>query len=304
MPDQNSASTEHALIQEVTAPLATLPSDPVPEVANVDFPVVLRGYDRLAVDAYVKRVSQLVAELSATRSPQAAVRKALERVGEDVSGILQRAHDTAQEITSLSRRESEDRLEAARREAEVILEGARREAEGLLSDAKNRLRELDAETDRIWQERHRIVEDTRQLASQLLAVAESATARFPADEEEPTAVAAQPFDLEDEDTTILDEGATFPEEESTTLLEESAMFDEETGATHLDDEDSAVHEDEGATHLDDEGLEHPEESEHAAAPDEDDRPGDDWPEPGVEDEPESQKTMPIEQVHPPDHGAD
>src|SRR5437763_6743329 len=109
MPDQNAPSTEHAPIQELTAPLATLPDDPVPEVANVDFPVVLRGYDRLAVDAYVKRTSQLVAELNAGRSPQAAVRRALERVGEDVSGILQRAHETADQITTQSRSEGEDR---------------------------------------------------------------------------------------------------------------------------------------------------------------------------------------------------
>jgi DivIVA domain-containing protein len=316
MPDQNSASTEHALIQEVTAPLATLPNDPVPEVANVDFPVVLRGYDRLAVDAYVKRVSQLVAELSATRSPQAAVRKALERVGEDVSGILQRAHDTAQQITSQSRGEAEDRLEAARREAEVIVEGSRREAEALLADAKSRLRELDTETDRIWQERHRIVEDTRQLASQLLAVAESAIERFPADEEEPTAVAGQPFDVE-EDTVLLEERATFPEEgaifaeDGTTTLheedrgDEAATLHEEEGAMNPDDEEATLIESGGATHLEEESMAHLDDD---AAPPHEDEDAERWPEPGMGDEhnpePDSQQTMPIEQVHPPDHGSD
>ncbi len=172
MPDQNSASSEHALIQEITAPLATLPEDPVPEVAEVDFPLVLRGYDRMAVDAYVRKTSQLVAELQATRSPEAAVRRARERVGEEVSGILQRAHETAEQITSKSRAEAEDRLEAARREAAEIL-----------SDAQRRLKDLDVETDRIWAERHRIVEDARELASQLLGLAESAAERFPPAEE-------------------------------------------------------------------------------------------------------------------------
>src|SRR4051794_39020356 len=117
MPDQSSASTEHALLQEITAPLATLPDDPLQVTASVDFPVVLRGYDRIAVDAYVKQTSQLVAELQATRSPEAAVRRALERVGEEVSGILKRAHETAAQITAQSRSEAEDRLEAARQEA-------------------------------------------------------------------------------------------------------------------------------------------------------------------------------------------
>src|SRR3981081_4164248 len=103
MPDQSSAADEHALIQEITAPLATLPHDPVPLVADVDFPVVLRGEGLIAVDAYVPKTSQLVAELQATRSPEAAVRRALERVGEQISGMLQRAHQTAGQITGQSR---------------------------------------------------------------------------------------------------------------------------------------------------------------------------------------------------------
>jgi hypothetical protein len=172
MPDQSSASTEHALIQEITAPLATLPEDPVTLAAGPDFPIVLRGYDRMAVDAYVKQTSQLVAELQATRSPEAAVRRALERVGEEVSGILQRAHETAGQITAQSRSEAEDRLEAARQEGAQIT-----------SAAELRVKELDAETDRIWAERHRIVEDTRELARQLLGLTDSAADRFPADEE-------------------------------------------------------------------------------------------------------------------------
>jgi cell division septum initiation protein DivIVA len=170
MPDQSSASTEHALMQEITAPLATLPDDPVPAVADVEFPSALRGYDRLAVDAYVQRTSQLVAELQATRSPDSAIRRALERVGEEVSGILQRAHDTAGKITAQSRSEAEDRLETARQEAAQIIQRA-----------EDRLRELDAETDRIWAERHRIVEDTRELAGQLLTLTDSAADRFPPD---------------------------------------------------------------------------------------------------------------------------
>jgi cell division septum initiation protein DivIVA len=169
MPDKSTAATEHSLIQEITAPLARLPEDPLPEVADVDFPVTLRGYDRLAVDAYVRKTSQLVAELQATRSPEAAVRRALARVGEEVSGILQRAHDTAEELTAQSRVEAEERLEAARREASEITSGA-----------DQRVADLDSETDRIWAERHRIVEDARELARQLLALADSASERFPA----------------------------------------------------------------------------------------------------------------------------
>ncbi|MEA2147854.1 MAG: hypothetical protein QOG59_3441 [Solirubrobacteraceae bacterium] len=200
MPDQRSASSEHALIQEITAPLATLPDDAVPHVSDVDFPVVLRGYDRIAVDAYVRNTSQLVAELQATRSPEAAVRRALERVGEEVSGILQRAHDTAESITANSRREAEDRLEAARAEASQIT-----------AAAESRVKDLDAETDRIWSERHRIVQDTHELARQLVGLAESAAERFPAEEVAPedsgqdgtevTTAFPIPLGGEDEDAT-------------------------------------------------------------------------------------------------------
>ncbi|MGZ4387492.1 MAG: DivIVA domain-containing protein [Gaiellaceae bacterium] len=172
MPDQSSAADEHAILQEITAPLSGLPDNPVPIAADVDFPIVLRGYDRIAVDAYVKRTSQLVAELQATHSPEAAVRRALERVGEQISGILQRAHDTAEEITKQSRSEAEDRLEVARQEAAKIA------AEGL-----QRVKDLDADTDRIWAERLRILEDASELAAQLTAMVDDAATRFPPAEE-------------------------------------------------------------------------------------------------------------------------
>jgi hypothetical protein len=167
MPDQHSAATEHELISTVTEPLGQLPQDPLGTVP-VDFPVALRGYDRIAVDAYVERTTQLIAELQSTRSPEAAVRRALERVGEEISGILQRAHDTADEITARSRAEAEERLETARREAVE-----------LTAEAERRVAELDAETDRIWAERHGIVTDVRDLAGRLTGLAEEALDRFP-----------------------------------------------------------------------------------------------------------------------------
>ncbi len=167
MPDQSSAATEHAIIQEITAPLESLPEDPL-AVVNADFPAALRGYDRMAVDAYVQQTAQLVAELQATRSPEAAVRRALERVGEQISGILQRAHETAEQITAQSRREAEDRLEKARVEAAEVAAAAQR-----------RVNDLDTDTDRIWIERHRIVDDARDLAQQLLALAETAARAVP-----------------------------------------------------------------------------------------------------------------------------
>ena len=176
MPDQSSAASEHALIQEITAPLETLPEDPLAYV-DADFPAAMRGYERHAVDDYVQRTRRLVAELQATRSPEAAVRRALERVGEQVSGILQRAHETAEQITAQSRSEGEDRLQQARREARQIVDAAERRA-----------RELDADTDRIWVERQRIVADAEELSGQLLGLARDAASRFPDDDARPEPV--------------------------------------------------------------------------------------------------------------------
>lgn len=207
MPDQSSAATEHAIIQEITAPLETLPDDPL-SVIDADFPHALRGYDRLAVDEYVQQTRRLIAELQATRSPEAAVRRALERVGDQITGVLQRAHETAEQITAQSRSEAEDRLQEARVEADQIA-GA----------AEQRVKELDADTDRIWIERQRIVADAEDLAGQLLALAKVAAERFPSDEE-PDA----------------------PEDELTPYDEAAVVFDGtpvEAGAAEVEVEDGA-----------------------------------------------------------------
>ncbi len=178
MPDQSSAATEHAILAEITRPLEALPEDPLAYV-DADFPMALRGYDRVAVDEYVRETRRLVAELQATRSPEAAVRRALERVGEQISGILQRAHETAEQITAQSRSEAEDRLEQARLEAAQITNAA-----------EQRVKDLDADTDRIWLERQRIFADAEDLAAQLLALARTAADRFPAEAETETETAA------------------------------------------------------------------------------------------------------------------
>ncbi|MGI8411480.1 MAG: MBL fold metallo-hydrolase [Solirubrobacteraceae bacterium] len=173
MPEHEQENGEHELIQEITMPFAALPEDPIRIAAEVDFPVVLRGYDRIAVDSYVKKTTKMVSDLQATRSPEAAVRRALERVGEQVSGVLQRAHETAEQITEQARVEAEGRLEAARAQADRIA-----------TDARTQVKQLDVDTDRIWAERHRIVGDVHKLAGELSDLAHGAAERFPP--EEPT----------------------------------------------------------------------------------------------------------------------
>ncbi len=209
MPDQSSAATEHAILAEITRPLSTLPEDPL-AIVDADFPTALRGYDRMAVEEYVRQTRRLVAELQATRSPEAAVRRALERVGEQISGILQRAHETAEQITAQSRGEAEDRLEQARLEAAEIA-GA----------AEQRVRDLDADTDRIWLERQRIVADAEDLAAQLTALARTAAERFPADADAEAEADADP-ETEAAGTVAFGPGDAEPEP----YAEEPEQYDE------------------------------------------------------------------------------
>jgi DivIVA domain-containing protein len=182
------------------------------EIGEVSFPVSVRGYDRGAVDAYVSRVHHLVAELEMTRSPEAAVKHALEQVGEQTKGILEQAGQTAEQITVTARRDAEESAARARHEAEEvlatakaaaaeILERSRAEAEqtvaqarreatehlqrsqeevaALRQEAEARMRELHADTETIQRERSQLLDDIREVTTRVEEVASAAEARFP-----------------------------------------------------------------------------------------------------------------------------
>jgi cell division septum initiation protein DivIVA len=193
----------------------------------------MRGYERTAVDAYVKRVNHLIAELEVSRSPRSAVQHALDRATEEVSAILERAQETAEEITASARKEADESaartsaqaakvlvdandhaertraaadevLAKAKAEAEKTLASARAEAEQVLTQARSdgserlqrsekeiavrrelaeaRMRDLQADTDRVWTERGALLEDVSGMAARLTELERAAAARFPARE--------------------------------------------------------------------------------------------------------------------------
>jgi DivIVA domain-containing protein len=142
-----------------------------------EFPAALRGYDREAVDAYVSLVNRVIADLEAGRSPQAAIKHALDQVSEETRGILQRAHETADGVTSRSQSQAAQRLTRAEEEATAIV-----------SAAETKVRVLDRDADEIWRERKRLIDDVQRVADDLTELADSAARRFAA--EEPTADAA------------------------------------------------------------------------------------------------------------------
>jgi DivIVA domain-containing protein len=164
------------------APSGAVPAPPVvrdvdiASVRDVSFPIALRGYDRDAVDEYVRDVNRVIAELQVGRSPQSAIRHALDQVSEETRGILERAHETSDEITARSRAQADDRLQWAEREA--------REA---IAAATQRVHDLEADAERVWQERQALVDDTSRIAAELNAVAEDAAVRYPAEPELETA---------------------------------------------------------------------------------------------------------------------
>ena len=178
-------------------------------IANRDFPLAVRGYDRGAVDAFVQDVLEVVSELERRQTRETVVQSALDEIGEETAGILQRAHETADEIAARSRAQAEGRIQRAEREADMLRQQADAYSEQLIVDTRI-----------LWEERQRLIQDIRQLADEVLATAEDASERVtqPAmlSEQEPD---AEP-DTEEEapptsevDPDLLPGGAEDAEEE-------------------------------------------------------------------------------------------
>jgi DivIVA domain-containing protein len=114
------------------------------EIRDVSFPITVRGYDRRAVDDYVKQVNRLIAELEVSRSPQAAVRHALDRVGEQTSDILKRAGETAEEIVADARTEADETIASAKSDAEKIKADASSQADETIANARSDMEKTTA----------------------------------------------------------------------------------------------------------------------------------------------------------------
>ena len=176
------------------------------------FATAMRGYEREAVDAYVSRVNQVIAELQITAAPESAIRHALEQVTDETKGLLERAHETADEITRRSRSQADDRVqratqeaqqlqdaseeearqlrdtaahearevrEAAAKEAREVREGAQREARETREAAEGRVRELETDGQAIMEERAQMIGELRELVRRLGEFTDVAAGRYP-----------------------------------------------------------------------------------------------------------------------------
>lgn len=127
----------------------------------------MRGYDRAAVDAFVDEVVAIIHELEAGQADDAAIQRKLTEVGEETASILQRAHETADEIAARSRAQADGRMQRAEREADLIRRQADAYAEQIVVDTRL-----------LWDERQRLIDDLRQLADDTLSTAEDALDRL------------------------------------------------------------------------------------------------------------------------------
>jgi DivIVA domain-containing protein len=228
MSDQNSddAAKDKAARKRPEPPAgdATLTRHTPGDIRDVSFHSAVRGYERREVDRYVQRVNTVIAELEIAGSPEAAVRHALDRVGEQTSGILQHARETADSIIATARTEGEEAIDramaksrhivdAARTEAAAIVAGAggeahdlvqqgeseldaarkqaeqvRLEADAALAAARSHAEEIvgkaERDTEALLAERRRVVEEVHALAARLEDAADGAAA--------PTAVHDRP----------------------------------------------------------------------------------------------------------------
>jgi cell division septum initiation protein DivIVA len=132
------------------------------------FPLAAFGYNRAAVDEHLATLERELTDLRAHNEPPISITEELEKIGEQTASILVVAHDKAHETTR-----------RAQTQAERCIADAAANAVAITEEAKQRLRELDNETDSVWRERERLLEDLRAVSSALNSLADQASDRFP-----------------------------------------------------------------------------------------------------------------------------
>ena len=158
---------------------------------EVNFPMVVRGYHRQTVDLFIAELLELVEDLESHQTREGVVQKALGELGEETAGILQRAHETADDITARSRAQADARLQRAEREAEILRRDADEYAEQVIVDTRA-----------LWDERQRLIEDIRQLADEVLGTADDALDRLKLPEQIGTAEETEPLPPEGDPETM------------------------------------------------------------------------------------------------------
>ena len=149
-------------------PEGAVEPEPAEPDAMARFPVGPFGYNRTAVDEYIAGLEREISGLRRELPGDMTITEEIERIGEQTASILVVAHDQAKETTR-----------RAQEQADRCVADAASNAVAMTEQASRRLHELDSETDAVWQERARLLEDARATGGALIALADEAAERFP-----------------------------------------------------------------------------------------------------------------------------
>jgi len=126
-----------------------MPLTPV-DIANKQFPVRLRGYDRDAVDDFLDQVVQefeaLIRENASLREQVENLNQRLEQyrnLEQTINRTLVLAEESAEQIRENARREAELLLSETRAQVERMLEAGQEKARQILADNADLIRVLD-----------------------------------------------------------------------------------------------------------------------------------------------------------------
>ena len=212
------------------------------DILDVSFPFSVRGYDRKAVDAYVRRVNRAIAELKVSASPPAAVRHALDQAGHHVHGLLQSARETAEEITASARQEADENTARAKAEAAELVVNASTEADRLGAEGDELIAKAKAQADQVLADARAEAEKTvararaeadeqlQQLRDELAAMRDAADARLREVQADSEAVWTQRTELIDDIRTMANALVEVAEAAAARLSREPALQEPEAEA--------------------------------------------------------------------------
>lgn len=200
-PDQAPSPEPHQEQEQVYEPHEVVAAVS-PRVEDSRFPIGPIGYNRAAVDERIAELERELEELHASTEEPISITDEIERLGEQTASILVVAHDEAHETTR-----------AAREHADRTIADAAASAAAMTANAKRKLADLDNETDAVWRERARLLDDARDVGLALIALSEEALERFP-EEAKTGEVAAQAASSSDESAEEAPRAASSPEDET------------------------------------------------------------------------------------------
>ena len=187
-----------------------------PRVEDSRFPLGPIGYNRAAVDERIAELEAELDELRASTEQPISITEEIERLGEQTASILVVAHDEAHETTR-----------AAREHADRTIADAAAGAAAMTENAKRKLADLDNETDAVWRERARLLDDARDVGLALIALAEEALERFPAEGKTADVAAVAGSTVDETDDIAPQAGSTADETDD--VGPEAGWSSEETG---------------------------------------------------------------------------